>query len=457
MSLLDRIGRSLFVALAVGLAWGIRGDFGHSIGAMYPGAALGLGFAWVGGQRSLYRWMPILAALSAMGIGSGGTMSYGLLHGYAQADTFANYGYGFLTLFLQGSAWGTFGGALIGLMLERRAMRTGDWLGLLGSIFVGAWLVSLVIVNWLGFQINPPRNNISIVFMGAAVGQLAWLAMNRKLVGLRGALLGYLGFGLGMAGGRLLGNLANVLQGVHGFSINHWNVMEVTCGMIGGFLFTFGMVNRSYPDPPEEPNIRLASFYGILTVLGFLPLWHRLARIVPAEKLAAWSATLASEGWDRPDELARTVLLLLDGVCVLGFVGVAVWSFLHFRANQRWPALPVLWLSTTMLLFQNLNALYFFKAAQADTINMHTVFWVLLALMAGYALFARPGPVETAEAGQDDRDARFPWGAWIGLGVVGMLVILLSASAINGDATMSSANTRWPDWSWRDGPFPGRE
>ena len=37
MSLADRIGRSLFVALAVGLAWGIRGDFGHLVGAMYPG------------------------------------------------------------------------------------------------------------------------------------------------------------------------------------------------------------------------------------------------------------------------------------------------------------------------------------------------------------------------------------------------------------------------------------
>ena len=45
MSLPDRIGRSLFVALAVGLGWGIRGDFGHLVGAMYPGAALAL--AWL--------------------------------------------------------------------------------------------------------------------------------------------------------------------------------------------------------------------------------------------------------------------------------------------------------------------------------------------------------------------------------------------------------------------------
>src|SRR5436305_12218509 len=103
MTVVDRIGRSLFVALAVGLAWGIRGDFGHLIGAMYPGAALALALAYVSGQQSLFRWMPILAAASALAIGSGGTMSYALLHGYAQSDTLPNYAYGFLTLFLQGA------------------------------------------------------------------------------------------------------------------------------------------------------------------------------------------------------------------------------------------------------------------------------------------------------------------------------------------------------------------
>ena len=81
MSIPDKVGRSLFVALAVGLGWGIRGDFGHLVGAMYPGLRWRLGLAYVSGQRSLFLWMPILAALSAMAIGSGGTMSYALLHG----------------------------------------------------------------------------------------------------------------------------------------------------------------------------------------------------------------------------------------------------------------------------------------------------------------------------------------------------------------------------------------
>ena len=175
MTFTDRVGRSLFVALAVGLGWGIRGDFGHLVGAMYPGAALALGFAYVSGQRSLFLWMPILAGVSGLAIGSGGMMSYGILHGYAKSDTLINYGYGFLTLFLQGSAWGVFGGALVGLVLERRPLQTTEWLAAIGSVLAAGWFTSLVVVTWAGFDINPPRNNGSIAFMGAALGLIAWL------------------------------------------------------------------------------------------------------------------------------------------------------------------------------------------------------------------------------------------------------------------------------------------
>lgn len=456
MSLMDRLGRSLFVALAVGLGWGIRGDFGHIIGAMYPGAALGLGLAYVSGSRSLFLWMPILAALAAFGIGSGGTMSYGILHGYAQSDTFLNYGYGFLTLFLQGSAWGTFGGALIGLMLERKPMRTGEWLGLLGTVFFSGWVASYLVVDVLGFQINPPRNNGSIAYFGAALGQLVWLARNDRPIGLRGAVLGYVGFGLGMAVGRLLGNLANVLTSQYGLTINHWNVMEVSCGFVGGFLYCFGMVDREYPEPPEGENIPLASTYGILFVLGMLPLWHRLARIRPEAKLKEWASSLASYGHADPEGLARTVLRLIDGVCVLGFVGAAIWLVVHFRRRLRLAVLPVLWLSGTMLLFQNLNALYFFHPRVPRQISMHNVFWVMFGLMALYAAFARPRPVAEPAGTGVEQARRFPWMGWIAGTIAVLALVILLAGSINGAKTMATANTRWPVWQWRDGPFPGR-
>jgi len=457
MTLPDRIARSTFVALAVGLGWGIRGDFGHLIGAMFPGACLAMGFAYVSRQRSLFLWMPVLAAVSAIGIGSGGTMSYGILHGFAQSDTFINYSYGFLTLFLQGAAWGTFGGAMVGLVLDRESMRTGQWLGFVLTILAGGWFTSFVVVTWLGFHINPPRNNTSITFFGAALAQLIWLALNQKWSGFRGGLLGYLGFGLGMSGGRLLGNVANVLQSTSlDFTINHWNVMETSCGMIGGFVFAFGMLKYAYPAPPERENLGWTSVLSITFVLGVIPLWHRLTRIRPDEKLAGWANELKGYGYDNPEQLAESILWQLDAICVMGFVGAALWMLIHFRRWQPLAWFPVMWLALTMLLFQNVNALYFWYLHREKQVNMHSVFWALFGLMAAYVVVSsllRPKP--SADESQS-ADVSVPWPQWLGIAAACFAGIVLVAGFVNGEETMRSANTRWPVWNWSEGPFPGK-
>ena len=456
MSIPDKMCRSLFVALAVGLGWGIRGDFGHLVGAMYPGAALALALAYVSGQRSLFLWMPIIAALSAIGIGSGGRMSYGILHGYAQSDTLINYGYGFLTLFLQGSAWGTFGGALIGLMLERKPMRNGEWLGLIGSTLFAGWVTSFLVVDVLGFHINPPRNDDSIGYMGAALGQLIWLACNNKPSGLRGAVLGYVGFGIGMAAGRLLGNFANVLTYQRGLTINHWNVMETSCGFIGGFIYCFGMVDREHPEPPEKENIPLASFYGIVYVLGLIPLWHRLNRIQPVAKKAEWAKALEAYGYADPEKVANLMLWLIDGVCLLGFVGAVVWLVIHYGRRQRWAVLPAFWLSGTMLFYQNINALYFLYPVE-NKLHQHA------SRFLGHVHFDGRFCSDCPTAARRNAcrgiglksEPRFPLVRWLAGTAAALVAVIFLAGYVNNDKTMATANTRWPVWSWSEGPFPG--
>jgi hypothetical protein len=69
---------------------------------MFPGAMLGLGFAYVSGQKNMFRWAPIFGAIGGLGIAIGGYMSYAVLHGYAQAGPPApwyNLAYGFFMLF----------------------------------------------------------------------------------------------------------------------------------------------------------------------------------------------------------------------------------------------------------------------------------------------------------------------------------------------------------------------
>jgi hypothetical protein len=253
-----------------------------------------------------------------------------------------------------------------------------------------------------------------------------------------------------MAVGRLLGNVANVLQEPYGFTINHWNVMEVSCGFIGGFIYCFGMVGRAYPDPPEKENVAFTSVLGIVYVLGVIPLWHRLGRIRPDEKLEQWSSQLKGYGYDDPDKLAEMVLWLIDGVCVLGFIGAAVWLVIYFQRRQSWAALPVLWLSLTMLVFQNLNALYFFYPRVASQINMHSAFWIMFGLMVLYAVLARPRPAAEPATGEP----RFNWAVCLGASLVCLALVIFAAGYVNGPKTMTSANTRWPVWVWTEGPFP---
>src|SRR4029079_11932520 len=65
-----------------------------------------------------------------------------------------------------------------------------------------------------------------------------------------------------------------------------------------------------------------------------------------------------------------------------------------------------------------------------------------------------PPPPGGAHSGTGPRHTR--WGR-LAVGTLATLAAIVPLAGVtNGDRTMRAANTRWPVWTWTDGPFPGR-
>ena len=129
---------------------------------------------------------------------------------------------------------------------------------------------------------------------------------------------------------------------------------------------------------------------------------------------------------------------------------------IHFRKRQTWAVLPVLWLSATMLLFQNLTA-HYPAVPTAFEVYQHASY--ILGHVHSDADLRGVRPA----AGRDgrrrrpkpirDRVSSGPRG-WRAAAALAVVVYL--AGHVNNEKTMATANTRWPVWAWPQEPFPGR-
>ncbi len=445
---MDRFVRALFVGCAVAIAWGIRGDFGGYLGAMYPGAMLGLAFAT--GQRSMFRWMPLLGLVSGLAIAAGGEMSYGILHGYAKSDTLINYGYGYFMLFCQGAAWGVYGCAAIGLVLERRRLTTVEWASAFAAVYLGGFLLYWLVVDVVGFDVNPPRSNLSVAHFGGAIALFIWMTVNGRRMGLRGGTFGFFGFGIAMFLGRLVEMWSFELP----FPISgNWNVNEVTVG----FAFTWGMLGYDFPEPPDDDrkHLQFVSLFSMLFVMAGIPLRHRLRLLDPENRLDDWAKRFQQYGVVNPEAWPDFIVGLLDGVCVLAVVAAVVWMVIDRRQLFGLRAFPVFALTILMMAYQKFHAHYFWYPRDGFKLNMHDFYWGFFAVMIICAFCCRKPLADRS----DEEMQSVPWGRWLVTAVMVYALVLLAAGLhVNKDGkTMGSANTRFPVWSHRDGPFPGRD
>lgn len=270
------LGAIALTAMAAGMGWGIRGQFGHETGAMIAGtlASLVIVLCFVPHVHSLTAARA--AAMMTVGIGIGGTMTYGqtvgLTHDRDLVGNWEALWWGLLGLSIKGGLWIGLAGAFLGMGLSGKRYRALEVLALMlflvGLVFVGIWVFNspydpsqrvLPRLYFSGdwyFQPNKvdlkPRREVWGGLLAALTGLVAYTRFIRSdKLALRLALIGVTAGGLGFAGGQCVQafhawNADMFTNGwpaqfkLFGF-VNWWNMMEISFGFIFGVVLSLGL------------------------------------------------------------------------------------------------------------------------------------------------------------------------------------------------------------------------
>jgi len=300
----------LFAAMAGGMGWGIRGQYGHEVGAMIPGVLVSLTVCFI-----LCRKMPVdqlvrAVALGTVGMGIGGSMSYGetvgLTHDTPLHGNWDALRWGMLGLAIKGGIWISFFGMFLGMGLSGCRYSARNMIALmlaaLGAYFIGINTINypfnpfevdaefthgmgkdLVNLNrtpgatermlpYLYFSdhwdwepsetIRPRWENwggllLALVTIFIYVGWWAKDKLSRNM-----AAWGFLAGGIGFPAGQSIQaykqwNADAFTEGIwpH-LSMNWWNTMETTFGTVMGAIVGFGIwMNRKKIGALLNPNI----------------------------------------------------------------------------------------------------------------------------------------------------------------------------------------------------------
>jgi len=278
----------LFAALAGGMGWGIRGQYGHETGAMIAGLLVGLVLALFFSPRADSRLAARAVAWCTIAMGFGGSMTYGqtvgLTHDAPLIGSWAALRWGLLGLAIKGGIWIGFPGAFLGMGLGGVRYRARElllvMLGLLGLSALGIWVLNEPFDpankvlpriyfsddwHWEPGADLKPRREVWGGLLFALAGLIAYTRWRRRdplapRLALWGVLGGALGFPLGQS-----------LQAFHAWNpeffrtgfwanidplINWWNFMETTFGAVMGATLGLGLwLNRQRisPLPGELP------------------------------------------------------------------------------------------------------------------------------------------------------------------------------------------------------------
>ena len=291
----------LYAALAGGMAWGIRGQYGHETGAMIAGLLVSLVLTLLLCPRCGSLGVARAVALCTIAMGFGGSMTYGQTIGLTQNQLLVgNYdalAWGMLGLSIKGGLWIAFAGAFLGIGLSGVRYRSLEMLILMLAL-TGLFFLGVKVFNE---PFSPESKRLPMLYFSEAwVWNPEGVLKPRKEVwgGMLVSWLGLIAYSTvvkkdvltprlalwGLAGGALGFPVGQSLQSFHAWNpeifkvtyikeldsfLNWWNLMETTFGAIMGGLLGLGLwLNRERISVDGNSEVRDMPWLLEFTLIG---------------------------------------------------------------------------------------------------------------------------------------------------------------------------------------------
>lgn len=255
------------VAIAFATAWAIRGQFGHEQGAAWAGMIGTSALLLVAKREEWTRKMLPVILSGAIGWGTTGMISYGIVVGYCRSIDFTNATYGFMSLFVIGGLFGLIGGGLIGLSLTSEKKKKVNWASLLTEMVAGGSIFYYFLIDQIGLLMTPPRSEAWAICLGAGLAMLWHMARHSYNSAFRVAIFSMLGGGFGFSFGNFLQISGNVLE----IPFNMWNVMEYNIGFWGGAGLAYGVFTSEWSSEVNVPS-KNENYVSLSILLMVIPL-----------------------------------------------------------------------------------------------------------------------------------------------------------------------------------------
>jgi hypothetical protein len=394
------------------LGWGLRGQFGHPMGAAIAGALVVLAICLLL-EREDFSY-GLVVAFGAVGVGFGGQETYGQTVGLVSHAPL-NLPLGYAGLAMKGALWGLLGGAAIGIAFRRTRFLWRD-------LAIGSAL--MIAGTWLGWKlINEPKRvyfsiNRAEAWAGFILGGVllagytSW--RGRTSMPWRFAAWGALGAGIGFPLGAWLMTLG-MQSPWTGRWYDWWKVMECTLGLLFGFGLGYcaWRYRSGLPDGrgSESGSSSRSLLLGVVVVASAIAIYYTrgvhprfpftflgagLLVIAFASEQLAWhigvtmvycaTAVNVAVYWLREQKIFEPAVVW--PLVIVTTLSIAWWVARYVRNDRRSVRTAFLLLVWTTTLLSHLKMLVHSNALWGSALVVEAIFTVMALALTWMALEA---------------------------------------------------------------------